>query len=148
MMKYFHLIVLAILVAACSGDTRDTVSLAEQDYNDGRYEAAVRVCDSLILGQSFPSLSVDELCRLSVLMVKLADHSDEENNFALAARCMRAALERNPDSVAEFVQTLPVDEQSQSVLIQQLITAIDHPVDPSDLHQHTDSILNDTIIIE
>lgn len=145
MIKRLFPILLLLISAACGDVGGNSVDMAERDFAEHRYASARQICDSLILGESFPTLSVNDLCRLSVLMVKLADHSDEEANFALAAKCMQLAMERDADSVADFVQTLPIDEQSQSVLIQQLTTAIEHPWAPDDYHQHPDSISTDSI---
>lgn len=119
------LTVLALAITACTGEINDPVSAAENDFEAGQFESAKTICDSLITDENLVALSIDELCRISVLMVKLAEHGEEEANMALAARCMQAAISRDADSVAIFAHNLPVDQQSQTVLIQQLSNSID-----------------------
>lgn len=126
------IIVLSLALTACSGEIHDSVTSAENDFEAGLFESAKSICDSLVSGDRFNGLSVDELCRISVLMVKLAEHADEEDNMAMAAHCMQAALSRDADSVFSFVQALPVDQLPQTVLIQQLSNSIDQPYTLSD----------------
>lgn len=126
---------LSLALTACTGEIHDPVTSAENDFEAGMFESAKSICDSLVSSDRLDGLSVDELCRISVLMVKLAEHGDEEANMAMATRCMQAALSRDADSVFSFVHTLPVDQQSQTVLIQQLSNSIDQPY-----------TINDTIV--
>lgn len=128
--------VTAAMMTACGRKTDISVSAAEDQYDSGRYAVAQTMCDSLILGEDFDALTVDELCRLSMLASRLADRSDEEANMALAARCMQAAIDREPDSVLLFVQSLTLDDQPRSLFIRQLT----HTVDPSALVEEPDSI--------
>lgn len=116
-----------LLLAACVGRLSDPVAEAEYEYSVGDVDAARSICENLLAGTRADSLSVDNLCRLSVLMVKLAEHGDEEASMVAAARCMQTAISRDSDSVAAFVRALPVDEQAQTVLIQQLSNSIDQP---------------------
>lgn len=116
---------LSFTTLSCNNETADPLSQAESDYEMGLYSSAQSVCDGLIASDEFERLSVNELCRLSVLMVKLADHSDESSNMAYASRCMQAALKMQSDSVIEYVRTLPVDEQSLTILLQQLSRSLD-----------------------
>lgn len=142
-----HIIASAIVAAVISscGQIGDySVETAESEFQAGRYESAQVLCDSLILGQRFNDLSIDELCRLSMLTSRLADLSDEEANMALAARCMQAALQREPDSVLIFVHSLPVDEQSRTLFIRQLTRTVDPSCEPDTV---TATANNDTIVI-
>lgn len=102
--------------------------MAEADFDNGHIESAKSICDEIIADGNAEQMSVDRLCRLSVLLVKLADHGDEESYIALAARSMKTALARDADSVRIFVRNLPVDQQAQTVMLQQLTDAIDRPV--------------------
>ena len=141
-LKTFALIVAAAtMTTACGHKSDATVAAAEEKYRSGSYSAAQSLCDSLVLGKNFDELTVDELCRLSLLASRLADHNDEEANMALAARCMQAALDRRPDSVRLFVDSLSVDDQTRSLLIRQLT----HTVDPSSLVDEPDSISHQNI---
>ncbi len=119
-------VAMAAVLGACTDDnSRDTIGRAEEAFDLHDYTAAQNICDSLISGQQFDKLTVDELCRLTILTSRLAEQSDEESNIALAARCMQSALRRQPDSVLHFIQSLPADEQSTTLLIQQLTRSLD-----------------------
>ena len=142
-----HIIAAAIAAAVISscGQIGDySVETAENEFQAGRYESAQTLCDSLILGQQFSDLSIDELCRLSMLTSRLADLCDEETNMALAARCMQAALQREPDSVLIFVHSLPADEQSRTLFIRQLTRTVDPSCEPDTV---TIPVPDDTIDI-
>lgn len=145
MIKNLLVILFVVVLAACSDSQKLTVDMAEADYMERHYDSARDICNELVNGDNFDRLSIDQLCRLSVLLVKLSDCNDEDSDIALAAKCMQEAMNRNADSVRFYVEAMPVDERSQSVLIQQLITAIESPVDPATLYQHADSIPNDSI---
>lgn len=138
--------VMTAAIAACSDDlSRDTIGRAEEAFNLHNYTAAQNICDSLISGPHFADLTVDELCRLTILTSRLAEQSDEESNFALAARCMQSALRRQPDSVLHFIQSLPADEQSTTLLIQQLTRSLDRDTTDATIVDIHDDELPDSL---
>lgn len=121
--------VAALLSGAC-GDTdcnQDPLTRAESCLDEGRYNAAQSLCDSLIIGDCFGRMSAEDLCRLSVLFVKLSEQANEGANYASAARSMQAAVRRNADSVEIFIENLPVDERSQTLVLRQLCNQLDFP---------------------
>lgn len=118
-----------IMLSSCGGIGGDSVEAAEEEYASGHIEAAQAICDSLVLGSDFAGLSVNELCRLSVLTSRLAEHDNEDVNMALAAKCMQAAMLQNADSVLAFVHSLPADEQSRTLFVRQLTRMIDPSCD-------------------
>lgn len=96
----------------------DTLTRAEDDFRNGRYELAQQMCDSLVAGTDFNTLSVSELCRLSLLFMRLSDTSDDiDTNTALAARTLKVAIERNADSTLMFLNTVPVEDQARVALL-------------------------------
>ena len=121
--------VCVVMMSSCGGSDSVSVAMAEAEFVAGRHESAGVICDSLIQGPAFADLSVDELCRLSVLMSQLAEYEDEEANMALAAKCMQAAMLQNADSVMSFVHSLPADEQSRTLFLRQLTRMIDPSCD-------------------
>ena len=141
--------VMAAALAACSDDnSRDTIGRAEEAFDLHNYTAAQSICDSLISGSNFSDLTVDELCRLTILTSRLAEQTDEESNIALAARCMQSALRRQPDSVLYFIQSLPADEQSTTLLIQQLTRSLDRDTTATaviDIHDDVDPDHSDNL---
>ncbi len=123
-----------LMMTSCGGHSYNSVTTADDEYDAGRLASAQALCDSLILGPAFDGLSDDELCRLSMLTSRLADTKDEDANLALAARCMQAALQREPDSVLIFVHSLSADEQSRTLFIRQLARTIDPTCEPEANH--------------
>lgn len=124
----------AVALTSCGNHAYNSVAVAEDEFEAGRLASAQSMCDSLILGPAFKDLSVDELCRLSMLTSRLADSKDEDSNLALAARCMQAALQREPDSVLIFVHSLSADEQSRSLFIRQLVRTVDPTCESEDIN--------------
>ena len=135
-----------ILVAAsaslvsCGGDSvSDSVGYAEEAFNDGRFAKAQALCDSLVLGNSFSELSIDQLCRLSLLFAKLGENgADDEANTAFAAYSLRRALTLDKDSVSIFTHSLSMDDQARFMPL----TVLAAPVDTNAIF-HADSIFED-----
>ncbi len=110
----------ACLLQGCDTDRarRSPLENAEIDFANGHYAGAQQLCDSLILGSGFNKLNVNELCRLSLLFMRLAEnHGDEEANTALAARSLEAAMTRNADSTIMYLGQAPVEDQARLALI-------------------------------
>ena len=142
-MNLLKLTVISALAAAavsCSGigSTGDPVTRAEALYEDGRYAEVQTMCDSLVTPARIDALSVDQLCRLTLMFIKLADYSAEDDNIALATRCFRDASERSADSFSAFFQKCPLDQQSQLLLLSRISQS---------LEERPDSITDETPIL-
>lgn len=109
----------AASLAGCQGNSAySTLDKAEQSYRDGRYALAQQLCDSIVLGERADSMSTAELCRLSLLFMRLADTAgDIDANTAFAARTLKAALNRNADSTLMFVSSVPVEDQARLAIL-------------------------------
>jgi len=61
---------------------------------NSHYDAAQSLCDKLVNDQEFfSSLNTDELCRLALLFVRLAENYGDENaNTAFASKTLDAAI--------------------------------------------------------
>lgn len=121
--------ILAIYVSACAGSADDKLSLAESEYESGRYETAQSLADELISGENADTVSVGRLCRLYLLCAKLAEHQDEGSNLAAATRCMQTAMQRDSDSVAAFIETLTIEDRTRTALVTSLMRAAEFPAD-------------------
>lgn len=142
-MNFLKLTVITAVTAAATscggiGQTGDPVTRAEALYEDGRYAEVQTMCDSLVTPARINSLSVDQLCRLTLMFIKLADYSAEDDNIAMATRCFRDAGERSADSVSAFFQKCPLDQQSQLLLLSRISQS---------LSERPDSITDETPII-
>ncbi|MCM1067382.1 MAG: hypothetical protein NC418_07410 [Muribaculaceae bacterium] len=120
----------AAAIQACSHPDSKLPPLAraEQAYADSRYSQAQLLCDSLILSPQYSELSVDELCRLSLLFMRLGDSAgDIDANTAFAARTLKSAIERDADSTLLFLNTVPVEDQARVAILTAINEAHDAP---------------------
>ena len=91
---------------------------AEQDFDNGRYRAAQAICDSLAPKGDSTDMPVSELCRLSLLFMKLGDYTgDIDTNTAQAARTLMMAIDRDADSTLVFLNTVPVEDQARVAIL-------------------------------
>ncbi len=110
---------------ACTDNKAETtdahIESAEEAYSYGRMARAQSLCDSLFFGDEFGRLGIWELCRLSLLFMRLGEDSGEpEANTAFAARCLKAAVTRDSDSTMIYVKAMPVEDRARLLLLHSL----------------------------
>lgn len=146
--------VLAFLVftpwlATSCGDRTESqaapLSVAEAAFADGRYAKAQQIADSIAIGDTFADLDAEQLCRLSLLFMRLGEVSGEvEANTGLAARALEAAVARSSDSTALFIDGLPFDDRARLVLAEAVAEGSRHPFDADSLNIDIDSLIIET----
>ena len=107
-------------------------------------DAAQSLCDKLVNDQEFfSSLNTDELCRLALLFVRLAENYGDENaNTAFASKTLDAAIERNADSTALFLARAPMEDRARLSLISAISESRRNPVSVDSLeYDPSDSII-------
>ncbi len=124
----------ASLFSGCRGAAvpEDPLADAEQSFAEGQYVRAQMLCDSLLLGPDFDRLDVERLCRLSLMFMRLAENSvDNDANTAFATRTLDAAIERNADSTRTFLDKVPVEEKARVAILTAIYEAqkVPMPVD-------------------
>lgn len=110
----------ACLLQGCRGDSvmQSPLAQAEHDFENGRYAAAQTICDSLAPKCDSTDMPVSELCRLSLLFMKLGDYAgDIDTNTAQAARTLMIAIDRNADSTLHFLNSVPVEDQARVAIL-------------------------------
>lgn len=123
-MKHITFIFLALVAAfsftSCGshGSSAD-IDAAEAAVNEGNYEIARSICDTFVT-DSTTTLDVTDLCRLSIVYMKLSDIKDVDLNTAHATQCYNQAMTVNADSAASFYNLLPVDETRHVQILSQL----------------------------
>lgn len=135
-------IVLGQFVSSCTGGVASEAALlsdAEQEYLQGRYTAAQKLADSISAGD-MNSLSVEDLCRLSLLYVRLGERSDEESNMAGATRALDAAAMRDNDSTMAFIESLSVEDRAGLKLVEAVAEGSRHVVNFDSLDVEADSL--------
>ncbi len=121
----------AIIQSSCTSETQHTSPLdrAEQFYTEGYYHDAQKLCDSLITVDRQSTMNVDELCRLSLLLMRLGDNTgDTDANTAFAARTLKSAIDRNADSVMTFLNSATVEDKARIAILTAITEARDTPV--------------------
>lgn len=148
-MKYLlhSLLLTAIATAALAGcnpaaDNGDTpLERAQNAYGQKRYVRAQTICDSILLGNNFPDLNVCQLTELSLLLMRLGEHSnDADINTAFAARCIKAAWSRDSDSTNAIIRQLPSEDQGRVMILTALNEASERINETDSLAIPADSI--------
>lgn len=131
-MKHLLWAALTLVAAACTSGRSDSgtsgIERAEHAFESGRYARSQAIADSLVLGTSFGRLNVDELCRLSMLFMRLGEQNgDEGATTAMATRCLSAAFARDSDSTVAVIRDMPSEDRGRAMLLtalnEQAVTA-------------------------
>lgn len=139
-MRYLLIIVaiLGAVFAGCSSKTppADTVDKAISRFEEGQYNKSRAIVDTLVNDSaSFNELSVNSLCRLAQLCLRLdsadaekAAHVADEGD-AVAARCLGRAHTLDADSVDAFINALPREEATRLAVLNRVSTYLTIPRD-------------------
>jgi len=136
----------ALLLAAFACSDRGKASslsmlgTAEDALALGNVGVAQQVADSIAAADDFGGLDVDGLCRLSLLLMRLAETNVDAGNTAMAARALEAAFMRDSDSTAVFIGNVPYDMRAAVVVAAALAGARNHPLDSDSLSLCGDSV--------
>ena len=117
-------------LAACTvgGNVSDDLATAEQAVDTHNYDLAKSICESFVT-DSTTTLSAAELCRLSLIYMKLSDIDDPEFNTAAATQCYRSALRSDSDSAVAYYNSVPVDEARHIEIMSQLNRILSTPAE-------------------
>ncbi len=108
------------VAASCGTDNnRDAIEAAEQAMASGDYRLAQSICDTFVT-DSTSTLSAGELCRLSLIYMKMSDIDDSGVYTAAATQCYRSALRADSDSARLFYDNVPIDEARHVEIMMQL----------------------------
>lgn len=148
-MKVFFYLVSLIFLTACfatsctesSAKQADPLAIAEEAFADGYYAKAQQIADSMVLGTSMSNMGASELCRLSLLFMRLGEVGGEDNaNIAFAARVLEAADRVDKDSTDAFIAALPVDDRARLVLAEAVAEGSRHKIEADSLTVGSDSL--------
>lgn len=135
---FLTLITAAGLAACATHDTapQSPVDIAEEAFAAHRYAKAQQIVDTITLGSAADYMSVDELCRVSLLFMRLAEVQPDidEANIANAARAYTAAVARDSDSAVIVMSNVDIDDRGRAALVRAIAAA-----------QHPDSLAFDTV---
>ena len=119
------------IAAGCSNSQStpaDTLHDAEEAFAHRQFSKAQHILSSLADSPDFNAMSVDELCRMSLLCMRLgeAQPDSDEADIALAARVYITALRRNSDSAVAFINAVDIDDRGRAAILRALAAA-NHP---------------------
>lgn len=133
---------LGVASACTQGESvSDRIIAAEDAVSAGDDIAARDLCDRLLKDDHSP-LAVEQLGRMSMVYMRLAEASDDTENIDLAARCFRRAFQLNADSARAFYSSLPHDQDRYVMQLASIVSTLDHPVDIRD-DAPSDSVCSD-----
>lgn len=124
----------ALFACTTNNVSKDILDQAENACAAGHYDKASEYADSIMSSNRLDNLSVHQLCRLSLVFMRLSENTTEiETNAANAARCLKHALDRESDSTRIFLNNVPVDDQARVALMLAISEAHDAPIDADSL---------------
>ncbi len=115
---------LGLLCSCGSPSPRETVDLAYDAVDCGDFGRARELCDGIVLGADSASLGVEDLGRLSLVYMQLADVSDEDVNMAMAARCFNMSERISPDSTAAFYHSVAPEQTRHAMTLISLMRGL------------------------
>lgn len=133
---------LALLCGCSQGQSvSERIVAAADAVSQGDNMAARDLCDRVLRQDRDASspLAVEQLGRLSMLYMRLAEASDDTENIGLAVRCYRRAFEINADSARAFCSSVPQGEVGMAMQLASIVGTLDHPADIRDDAPASDS---------
>lgn len=119
----FFAMLLTVAIVACGDghNADDAIGQAEQAMADDDFGHAQLICDSIINGNGMQNLDARDLCRTSLVYMKLAEVREEEFNTASAMTCLGAAMDKDSTAVADFIAQQQGDDQSMLIMVRTLV---------------------------
>lgn len=125
------LFLIALIAAGCSGGTATTdIDSADEAIRTGDMARARELADKLLADSA--SLTVDELGRLSLLYMVLADRTDDPSVVDQAIDCYRLAFSRDTQGAINFYRSLSVDDERYVMLLSNISRSLETPAITSD----------------
>ncbi|MDE7153321.1 MAG: hypothetical protein K2O00_02600 [Muribaculaceae bacterium] len=116
---------LSLTFAACSqSSVNDKIDAAYAAYGDKDMASAQQQLRLMLDNDSTDSYSCNDLCRLSILLMKLSEQGYEEN-IAQAVHCYYRSFEVNADSATAYYAALPVEDAPYVTILSALSMSLD-----------------------
>lgn len=118
------------IVAALSGCSssdhavNDRISEAETALISGDYAKAQSLGETV--SGDLKALTVRQLCRLSLLYIKIGENTENEDDIDLATRCYREAFELDTDSAVLIYAECPVQDITYVMTLTALVRDADN----------------------
>lgn len=102
----------------------DRIDIAYAAYSEKDMVLAQQELNQMIERDSLKDCSCNDLCRLSILLMKLSEQGYEEN-IAPAVRCYYRSFEIDADSATAFFSQLPVEDAPYVTILSALSVSLD-----------------------
>lgn len=128
MKSLLFLFIISLMLPACStksenSSINDIEHLIElQDFN-----SAQKLCDNITIEDSLDEITINNLCRLSVVYMKLSEQINHEENIAMATKCYHIATDIDSDSVAYYFSEFSIEDAHHEIMLKTLSESIDSP---------------------
>lgn len=136
------LLLLVAFLTSCfkTNAVEDDIRNAEMSLAQGDMTTAHSIADKLSDGENLSGLSAQQLARLSIVYMQLADAEENNDLAANAADCYRRACKISNDSVEEYCRSLTSERAQAAELLRHIVSAADATYSFSDSVPHSDSI--------
>jgi hypothetical protein len=131
MKKLFLSMLIALSMTGCRNSAEspaETLDSIDTALESGRYDVAQRACNGFFAANqaSLDTVSVATLCRMAIVLTKLADAQDDlyEENTTQALVCYRTAIQRDSLATVTYLRSLPVEEYRNLDMLNQLLRRI------------------------
>lgn len=136
MKKIFAILMSAIIwSASCSSPRTVTDELADASaaMADADYSRAGSICQKILSDYPIENIPAADLCDMAVMLIKISEHSDAEENAASAVRCYSYVMKAKPDSAAICWGNMPSEDFQYVFLLNNLNTSLTAASDPASI---------------
>jgi hypothetical protein len=102
----------AVSVSSCGSDesASSKIDLAEEAAHDGKYGDAVAMCEEIVNSADTTRMTAHDFFRVATIYAIAADNDvNNAENMAHAAQWIERARRSQPDSVAIYIERLPIE---------------------------------------
>ena len=92
---------------------------------NGDMRAASSAADHIVGNRNLSDLSANQLARLSIIYMQMADSIDREDSVGQATQCYKQAYDANSDSATAFYLSLNPDKMRYAVMLKALASPPD-----------------------
>ena len=120
----------ALILTSCSFDNVDqNIEAAEFSLSNNDYSEASEICHKIAVRDSLNDLTTSQLCRLSIIYMRLSENRDEDVNVAMATRCFHMAMEQDSLEASVLYNDMPIDDQHWIHFLAEMNKILDSPRD-------------------
>ena len=120
----------ALTLTSCSFDNVDqNIEAAEFSLSNNDFKDAAEICHKIASRDSLNDLTTSQLCRLSIIYMRLSENRDEDVNVAMATRCFHMAMEQDSVEASGLYNDMPVDDQHWIHFLTEMNKILDSPRD-------------------